>query len=63
MDMNDTKSRRKNIYISPERERKMDALFAHMQAFGMFGPDERADDNVTVIIDFALNKAIEGIDA
>jgi hypothetical protein len=62
MNMKDTKQRRKNIYINPERERKMDAVFAHMQAFGMFGPDDRADDNVTVIIDFALNKAMETID-
>ena len=61
MDMKETKQRRKNIYISPERERKMDAVFAHMQQFGLFAPGERADDNVTLIIDFALNKAMEAI--
>ena len=61
MDMQTTKDRRKNIYISPEREGKMDTVFAHMQQFGMFAPGERADDNVSLIIDFALNKAIEQI--
>lgn len=61
MDMKTTKDRRKNIYINEDREHKMDAIFAHLQVVGIFGPNDKPDNNLVLIIDYALNKAIDSI--
>ena len=52
----DMKDRRKNIYISKQLEKQIDAVFAQMQREGYFGKLETPDSNLAAIFDYALRK-------
>lgn len=55
------KNGRYNIYINQMRAKKFDRIYEHLKAIGVIGLEDEPTKNLALMIDYALNIALEEV--